>query len=76
MVYKITMFRCCQQGECLRYCDKCSSYKPPRAHHCRVCRRCVLKMVGIILLILTVRLFSINYIVRIYVLCRIITVCG
>ncbi|XP_071732386.1 probable protein S-acyltransferase 15 [Rutidosis leptorrhynchoides] len=25
-------------------CDKCSSYKPPRAHHCRICRRCVLKM--------------------------------
>ncbi|KVI06795.1 Zinc finger, DHHC-type, palmitoyltransferase [Cynara cardunculus var. scolymus] len=25
-------------------CDKCSAYKPPRAHHCRVCRRCVLKM--------------------------------
>ncbi|KAK6933992.1 Palmitoyltransferase, DHHC domain [Dillenia turbinata] len=27
-----------------RRCDKCSSYKPPRAHHCRVCRRCVLRM--------------------------------
>ncbi|KAL4556658.1 hypothetical protein LXL04_034812 [Taraxacum kok-saghyz] len=26
-------------------CDKCSAYKPPRTHHCRVCRRCVLKMV-------------------------------
>ncbi|KAF7811763.1 putative protein S-acyltransferase 15 isoform X1 [Senna tora] len=25
-------------------CDKCSTYKPPRTHHCRVCRRCVLKM--------------------------------
>ncbi|KAI3508693.1 hypothetical protein L1887_23705 [Cichorium endivia] len=25
-------------------CDKCAAYKPPRAHHCRVCRRCVLKM--------------------------------
>ncbi|XP_059458573.1 probable protein S-acyltransferase 15 [Corylus avellana] len=25
-------------------CDKCSTYKPPRAHHCRVCRRCVLRM--------------------------------
>ncbi|XP_074582473.1 putative protein S-acyltransferase 15 [Curcuma longa] len=31
-------------GESLKYCDKCSIYKPPRAHHCRVCRRCVLKM--------------------------------
>uniref|UniRef100_A0A5B7AWB2 S-acyltransferase n=2 Tax=Davidia involucrata TaxID=16924 RepID=A0A5B7AWB2_DAVIN len=28
----------------LRYCQKCSHYKPPRAHHCRVCRRCVLRM--------------------------------
>ncbi|OVA06982.1 zinc finger protein [Macleaya cordata] len=27
-----------------RLCDKCSTYKPPRAHHCRVCRRCVLRM--------------------------------
>ncbi|XP_023753799.3 probable protein S-acyltransferase 15 [Lactuca sativa] len=27
-------------------CEKCPAYKPPRAHHCRVCRRCVLKMVG------------------------------
>lgn len=26
------------------YCDKCSTYKPPRAHHCRVCKRCVLRM--------------------------------
>ncbi|KAM1336754.1 hypothetical protein ACFX13_041793 [Malus domestica] len=25
-------------------CDKCSTYKPPRTHHCRVCRRCVLRM--------------------------------
>ncbi|XP_052199242.1 probable protein S-acyltransferase 15 isoform X2 [Diospyros lotus] len=27
-----------------RHCDKCSAYKPPRAHHCRSCRRCILKM--------------------------------
>ncbi|KAI3983278.1 hypothetical protein MKX01_013345 [Papaver californicum] len=27
-----------------RFCDKCSTHKPPRTHHCRVCRRCVLKM--------------------------------
>ncbi|KAH1139293.1 hypothetical protein AAZX31_10G197100 [Glycine max] len=25
-------------------CDKCFAYKPPRTHHCRVCRRCILKM--------------------------------
>ncbi|KAH9301760.1 hypothetical protein KI387_013343, partial [Taxus chinensis] len=28
----------------LRYCQKCGHYKPPRAHHCRVCKRCVLRM--------------------------------
>jgi palmitoyltransferase len=33
------------QGGDLRYCQKCGHYKPPRAHHCRVCKRCVLKMV-------------------------------
>lgn len=32
------------QGTQSRYCDKCCTYKPPRTHHCRVCKRCVLKM--------------------------------
>ncbi|CAO1619691.1 unnamed protein product [Parajaminaea phylloscopi] len=27
-----------------RYCKVCRSYKPPRAHHCRSCKRCVLRM--------------------------------
>ena len=27
-----------------RYCKKCKQIKPPRAHHCSVCGRCVLKM--------------------------------
>jgi palmitoyltransferase len=27
-----------------RFCTKCRSFKPPRAHHCRVCGRCVLRM--------------------------------
>ncbi|KAI9785362.1 MAG: palmitoyltransferase for Vac8p [Geoglossum umbratile] len=27
-----------------RYCKKCQSPKPDRAHHCSTCRRCVLKM--------------------------------
>lgn len=27
-----------------RFCQKCNGYKPPRAHHCRVCQRCVLRM--------------------------------
>ncbi|MCL7043038.1 hypothetical protein MKW94_014601 [Papaver nudicaule] len=33
-----------RKGGDLRYCQKCSCYKPPRAHHCRVCKRCVLRM--------------------------------
>lgn len=28
----------------VRFCRKCSHFKPPRSHHCSVCRRCVLKM--------------------------------
>ena len=27
-----------------RYCKKCQTQKPDRAHHCSSCRRCVLKM--------------------------------
>lgn len=27
----------------LNYCPSCASYKPPRAHHCSYCRRCVLR---------------------------------
>ncbi|XP_015055685.1 probable protein S-acyltransferase 16 isoform X1 [Solanum pennellii] len=33
-----------RKGGDMRYCQKCSLYKPPRAHHCRVCNRCVLRM--------------------------------
>ncbi|XP_020593807.1 probable protein S-acyltransferase 16 isoform X4 [Phalaenopsis equestris] len=33
-----------RKGGDLRYCQKCSHYKPPRAHHCRVCKTCVLRM--------------------------------
>ncbi|ESO01571.1 hypothetical protein HELRODRAFT_112561 [Helobdella robusta] len=25
-------------------CMKCETYRPPRAHHCRVCRRCIKRM--------------------------------
>uniref|UniRef100_A0A2P2K8J5 S-acyltransferase n=2 Tax=Rhizophora mucronata TaxID=61149 RepID=A0A2P2K8J5_RHIMU len=33
-----------KDGGDLRYCQKCSHLKPPRAHHCRICKRCVLRM--------------------------------
>lgn len=25
-------------------CGKCETYRPPRAHHCRICRRCIRRM--------------------------------
>ena len=27
-----------------RWCRRCEAFKPPRAHHCKTCRRCVMKM--------------------------------
>ncbi|KAI7743848.1 hypothetical protein M8C21_018090 [Ambrosia artemisiifolia] len=33
-----------RKGGDLRYCKKCCLYKPPRSHHCRICKRCVLRM--------------------------------
>lgn len=32
-----------QSGE-KRFCQKCNFDKPDRAHHCRVCKKCILKM--------------------------------
>ena len=31
------------QGGEVRYCQKCCKPKPPRTHHCKVCKRCVLR---------------------------------
>ena len=31
-------------GQVLYNCPKCCSIKPDRAHHCRVCKRCIRKM--------------------------------
>ncbi|XWS61907.1 hypothetical protein CRYUN_Cryun07bG0164700 [Craigia yunnanensis] len=28
----------------IRFCQKCNQFKPPRTHHCSVCKRCILKM--------------------------------
>jgi palmitoyltransferase len=27
-----------------RICRRCNAFKPKRAHHCSVCRRCIIKM--------------------------------
>jgi uncharacterized paraquat-inducible protein A len=32
-----------QDGQA-RYCHMCECFKPDRAHHCKECNRCVLKM--------------------------------
>ncbi|GMT00531.1 hypothetical protein PENTCL1PPCAC_22705 [Pristionchus entomophagus] len=31
-------------GEDWSVCTRCESFRPPRAHHCRVCRRCIRRM--------------------------------
>ena len=28
----------------MRYCERCDQLKPPRTHHCRLCRVCIHKM--------------------------------
>lgn len=33
-----------QQGEEIRYCKKCRSIKPDRAHHCSTCEHCIQRM--------------------------------
>lgn len=27
-----------------RWCRRCEAFKPPRAHHCKTCQRCIMKM--------------------------------
>ena len=27
-----------------KYCEKCKEIKPPRAHHCKICDRCILRL--------------------------------
>jgi len=27
-----------------RFCEKCNVFKPPRVHHCRILKRCILRM--------------------------------
>ncbi|KAH7660435.1 DHHC zinc finger domain containing protein, partial [Aphelenchoides avenae] len=31
-------------GEDWTVCTRCQSFRPPRAHHCRICNRCIRKM--------------------------------
>ena len=32
------------EEEKLRFCPICNAYKPPRAHHCSQCQRCIIRM--------------------------------
>lgn len=33
-----------KSGANMRYCSTCEMFKPDRAHHCRICNQCVLRM--------------------------------
>jgi len=33
-----------QNGEGYTICNRCDTYRPARAHHCRICKRCVRKL--------------------------------
>jgi len=33
-----------QQPRGRRMCRRCQAFKPPRAHHCSICKRCIIKM--------------------------------
>ncbi|CAF1455929.1 unnamed protein product [Adineta steineri] len=30
-------------------CNRCDTYRPPRAHHCRICKRCVRKVHAVVI---------------------------
>jgi len=40
-IEKITKY----PGQVIYRCPRCLSIKPMRAHHCSVCKRCIMKMV-------------------------------
>ncbi len=39
MTIAVSVPNMAQSGR-IRYCRKCSQYKPPRSHHCSVCKNC------------------------------------
>lgn len=34
----------CDEKDDWTVCTRCETYRPPRAHHCRICKRCVRRM--------------------------------
>jgi len=37
-----------EPGLLVKWCEKCESIKPQRAHHCRVCKMCVLLCIALL----------------------------
>ena len=33
-----------EKSEDWTVCARCEMYRPPRAHHCRICQRCIRRM--------------------------------
>lgn len=42
--YEAVLFLLFQGCEGWTVCSRCETYRPPRAHHCRVCQRCIRRM--------------------------------
>ncbi|CAH8602898.1 unnamed protein product [Heterobilharzia americana] len=42
--YSVEYLNTVQKPEGWTTCNKCGIHRPPRAHHCRICRRCVRRM--------------------------------
>lgn len=34
----------CEERDDWSVCTRCETYRPPRAHHCRICERCIRRM--------------------------------
>ena len=34
----------CDELDDWTVCTRCETYRPPRAHHCRICKRCIRRM--------------------------------
>ena len=39
----------CRVNKYRRFCKRCKAFKPIRAHHCSICRRCIVKVIYIYL---------------------------
>lgn len=44
MAFNCSLLLLVQGCEGWTVCSRCETYRPPRAHHCRVCQRCIRRM--------------------------------